>query len=159
KQGPQDVGEVQAILEKAIKAHGGETKLAAVQAVKTKSKGSSFTLFTVKPGKKTDEKITDFTREKAYQFPDRVKQETSMNTPLGNFRTIQLLNNGKGSIHGLGVIRLNKEAEEGELTELKEQLHRKQVTQLVCLKDKAYTLSPLGEVKVADKPAVGIQVK
>jgi hypothetical protein len=148
--------EAQAILEKAIKAHGGEAKLAAIKAVKTKSRGSSSTLFIVEHDETTIKEPMDFTRETAYLFPDQLKEDASMKTLFGNLRTIQLLHKGKGSIHLRGSLSNDNEVKGHQLTELKEHLHRKQVACLVCLKEKAYTLSPLDEIKVAGKPAVGI---
>ena len=46
-----------------------------------------------------------------------------------------------------------------ELDEVKEELHVEYVQTLVpLLKDKAYTLNALGEIKIHDRPAVGIRV-
>ena len=44
------------------------------------------------------------------------------------------------------------------IAEAREQMHVQRVTKLVALKDKAYTVKPLGEAKVGDKAAVGLLV-
>lgn len=136
--------EPKAIIEKAIKAYGGEDKLSKLKAGQSKSKGK-IELFGG----------LSFTQESSHQVPGKLKEVTSMEV-MGNQVTITMVFNGKeGWISAMG----QTQAMEGKmLDEMKEGIHLARVSRLVTLKDKEFELKPLGEVKVRDKAAVGVKV-
>ncbi|MGH7171907.1 MAG: hypothetical protein ACRELG_16655, partial [Gemmataceae bacterium] len=73
-----------------------------------------------------------------------------------DFQIVQIIDGGKGWIKiGDKTDEMNKDM----LAEAKEQMNAANITHLVCLKDKNYKLSPLGEAKVGDRPAIGVRVE
>jgi hypothetical protein len=135
--------ETKAILDKAIKAHGGAEKLAKFQGVKTKAKGT----IEVAGG------IT-FTSESAFQHPDQFKENVELEV-MGNKATVvTVYNGGKG---WLAVNGNTTEMDENLLAAMKEQTHFTQLMRWSFLKDKKCEFSLLGESKVNDKPAVGVK--
>jgi len=141
-----DDSDVQAILDKAIEAHGGADKLTKFPAATVKGKGS----VTV-----ADQKI-DFTQSNAVQFPGQFRFEAQIDASGATYTFLILVDGDKGwmQLPGQDIQEMDKEA----ITEMKEQVHALSVCRLAPLKDKAYTLSPLGEAKIGDKEAVGIHV-
>jgi hypothetical protein len=136
-------GDVAAILDKAIKAHGGAEKLALERAIHIKSKGT----FDIGGG-------TDFTAESTTQG--------------GKFRTVVQLSVGGQEVTATVVFdgvkaweKANGETKEQEgdlLDETRESAYAMRLRRLAQLRDRSLELSPLGEAKVNDRPAVGIKV-
>ncbi len=136
--------DAKAVIEKAIKAHGGADRLTKFQATKTKSKGT-IELFGG---------IT-FTSESAVQYPDKFKETVELEV-AGNKATVVTVYDGKK-----GWISINgetKEMDEKTLDAMKEVLHGMQIMRMAFTKDKNCEFSPLGEIKVNDQPAVGVKV-
>jgi hypothetical protein len=132
-----------AIIDKAIKAHGGADKIGKDKAVQTKSKGN----LALGGG-------INFTEETTIQ-PDRLKSVLQLDI-MGNAVTVTTVFDGKkawASVNGQ-----TQELEGKVLDELKESSYLARVGRLEVLKEKGYELSALGEVKVNDKPAVGVRV-
>ena len=135
-----------AIIEKAIKAHGGEEFLGKNKAAQLKSKGK---INIAGAGE------FDFTQETAYMLPDKYRDGidfTVMNMSMAvrtwvNGDKVILELNGKEFDGGERVKKAIKEA--GQVLE---------VSRLVPLKDKAYELSLIGEDKVEGKKAIGVRV-
>jgi hypothetical protein len=138
--------ELKAVIEKAIKAHGGEANLTKHKAGQTKSKG------TVMVGGNPIE----FTEEATYHLPNKFKSVQEIQV-MGQSVKVQVGYDGKKAwinVNGMDIdMKLDKLADL-----MKEQVYLSEVTKLINLKDKAYELSSLGEAKVKDKPAVGIRV-
>jgi hypothetical protein len=136
--------ETRALLEKAIKAHGGGKALAAVKAVQIKGKGKMY-----QPMELT------FTVEVISAPPDKMKLNVDFEAGGKNFTFLQVVDGKKGwrGLQGM-IMEMTKK----EMEEAREQAHVEEVTHLVVLRDKAYKLSPLGEMKVGEHDAVGIQV-
>src|SRR5262249_12779332 len=132
------------ILDKAIKAHGGAEKLAKLKAVRTKTKGT----LEVAGG-------LAFTQEVVVQLPDKFKETMDLNVMGNEVKVVTLLNKEKGSIHVNGK---EQPLDDKVKAELKEASHAAQVGQLLSLKKPPFTLTVLGELKVRDKPAVGLKV-
>jgi hypothetical protein len=133
-----------AIIDKAIKAHGGLEKLTKFTGGRSKSKGT----IEVAGG-------LNFTSESAFQQPDKFKETLELDV-MGNKVTVVTVFNGeKGWISANGE---TKEMEDKILEASKEQTHFMQITRMAMLKDKKAEFSPLGESKVNDKPAVGVKV-
>ena len=126
------------IVEKAIKAAGGEEKLAKVKAQTWSAKGKYYGMG----------EGQDYTAEYAVQFPNKFKF-----TVQGVFTIVY---DGSKGWRKMGDDATEMTAE--QLAEQKEQMHGSYLATLLPLRDKAYTLSPLGEVKVGDRAAVGVKV-
>jgi outer membrane lipoprotein-sorting protein len=126
------------IIDKAIKAAGGEEKLAKFNARTWAAKG---TYYGAGDG-------TAYTAEYAVQLPDKMRVE------IKNVFTM-VLNGDKG------WMKMGDNAEEmnaDQLTEQKENAHAGYVATLLPLKDRAYTLTALGDSKVGDRAVVGVKV-
>jgi hypothetical protein len=130
--------ELRTIIQKAIDARGGAEKLAKQAAMTWKEKGTYHGMGNALP----------FESDCAVQWPAQFRLEI-----VGIFTLV--LDGDKG------WIRANNETREmtkDELAEQKEEHYCGWVTALTPLKDKAFALAPLGEVKVEDRPAVGVRV-
>jgi len=125
------------IIARAIKAHGGEI-LEKYKASVSKAKGRLLDL--------------EYTTETAFQWPDRSR--TIAESRLGKF--VQVLNGDRGWVK-LGD--LSRECVKEELDEMREQLNAAQIAHLAVLMDREYKLSPLGEEKIDDRPAIGVRVE
>ncbi|HEV3443675.1 MAG TPA: hypothetical protein VG099_03475 [Gemmataceae bacterium] len=137
--------EPKAILEKAIKAHGGAEKLNRLKAVQAKSKGN-IQLFGG----------LDFTQEMTTSFDGKFKEVMNLEANGQKINVVTLYNGQKGALTLNGK---EQELPEKVLEELKEASYAIKAARLVpLLSDPMYTLSALGEVKVNDKPAVGVKV-
>jgi hypothetical protein len=140
----QEGDESRALIEKAIKAHGGAAKLAAIKAIQLKVKGKAFS-----PMEFT------FTLDVSSQPPDKAKVVVEATIMEMNFTSINVVNGKEGWVSGMGK---TEKLDEKDVKEFHQQAHVERVTNLVALKDKSYKLSPLGEMKVGDHDAVGVQV-
>jgi hypothetical protein len=131
-----------AILEKAVKAHGGAEKLAKLKVRQEKTK------LTYEAGGETFTETTD----SLTALPDRDKE--TLQRGISTF--IVVINGDKGWINSGGR---TLEYTAKHLKYQKDRLHWKYVLTLApLLKDKALALSPLGEIKVNDRPALGVRV-
>jgi outer membrane lipoprotein-sorting protein len=128
-----------AIIDKAIKAVGGEEQLTKHQAETFREKGTYYGEGAAQP----------YTGKYAVQFPDRFRMEIE-----GVF-TIVLDGNRGWIAMGGNTQEMNKE----QLAQQKESQYAGWVTTLLPLvKDKAFQLSGLGESKIGDRTVVGIKV-
>jgi hypothetical protein len=137
--------EARALLERAIKAHGGEDKLKASYATHVKAKA----------------KATDGGNEIAvtldayFALPDKVKLVMNVEVQGNNISAI-VVADGK-AVHA-NIMGKPEGLPDALVKELKSSLYREFVTRLAPLRGKGFKLSPLGEVKIDDKEAVGLQV-
>jgi len=138
--------ENRAVIAKAIKATGGEKKLAKLKAAKAKFKGTGeFAGATVA-----------MTGEITHQMPGRMRIEVQVEVQGQNLTVLYVLNGKKAWLQAAGE---TMELKGEELDDIKEELHAEHIQTLVpLLKDKAYTLDALGEIKINDRPAVGVRV-
>jgi hypothetical protein len=140
-----DQGETKAIVDKALKARGGEAKLAKLKAASWKSKGTA-----VYNGE--DIPFTaDWTLEGARK--NRIDADAESNSET--IKVVIVLNGDKGWFDLAGNV---DELNDDRLKEEQERAYVEWLTTLLPLKDKSLKLSPLGESKVADRDAVGISV-
>ena len=140
-----DQADMKALLAKAIKAAGGEKKLANIKAMTYKFKGKFYGM-----GQESD-----YTAETAVQFPDQSKTTITAEANNMTFTFVMVFNKNKGwRKFGDQTEAMTKE----QVAEEKENLYGRTVTQLVALKDKKFKLAPLGETKVGKKDAVGMKV-
>jgi hypothetical protein len=138
--------DAKAILDKAIKAHGGEEALTKFKVNVIKAKGKYYGMGAG----------IDYTNEMITQRPDRLRFDFEIEVNGMQIKFVQVVNGNKGWIKFADqLMDMSKE----QLEEAKAQLYLGQVTSLVPLRDKGYKLSTLGEVKVEGKPAVGLRVE
>jgi hypothetical protein len=137
-----DEAALREIIAKAIKAHGGADTLKKFQASVTKAKGKFYGLG----------EAIDYTAETSIQFPNRLRTEVSGD----NFKFVQVVNGDKGwAKFGDNTEEMNKEM----LAEAREQMNAATITHLVALTGQEYKLASLVEIKVGDRPAVGVEVQ
>ncbi len=133
-----------AVIEKALKAHGGTENLKKVKAVQTKTEGKLDLLGGI-----------SLTSESTIQYPDKFKEVAQMEI-MGQQVTVTTVYDGKKvyiNANGNSVPVSDKIEEE-----VKEVMRMAHVMRMVFLNEKGYELSSLGEVQVNDQPAVGIRV-
>lgn len=136
--------ELYAVIDKAIKAHGGEEKLTTLRAGRSKNKGTIDLLGGI-----------PFTQSVSYQLPNQFREvfEGEVNNQKLTIITVYNRNKGWISINGQ-----TQEMDEKLLAEMKEVANLLRASRLTILKDKLYTLAPLGEAKVEGRAAIGIKV-
>lgn len=136
-----------AIVVKAIKAHGGEEFLSKHKAGQLKSKGTM-----------TLEGLGDveFTSESAYMFPNKFKESIEMTVQGQTISVVTIANGDKCTIKANGSeVEVNDQIK----SSLRDAQHMLKVGRLVALvKEKGFELSAAGEIKVDDKPAIGVRV-
>lgn len=140
-----DSANARALVDKAIKAQGGDAKLTKLPAATAKFKGTFHGLGQAIP----------MTGEVTTQMPERQKLVVEGTVNGQKFHVIHVLNGDKGWIK---INDATKEMDKDELAEAKEQMHAEWVTVLVPLTGKEFTLATVGEVKVEDRPALGVMV-
>lgn len=139
-----DVG-ARATVEKAVRAHGSEALLTKFRGLSTKMKGNYHGMGQAIP----------YTGEVTVQGPDRQRIEIVAEAGGQQFRMIKVLDRDKGWDR---VGDATKERDANDLAEAREQAYTGWVTTLVPLKDKAFVLATIGEVRVGDRAAVGVKV-
>jgi hypothetical protein len=140
--------EARALLDRAIEAMGGKEKLTHSQAATWKGKGKIH----------AGEEMFDFTDEWSVQGLVQYRWAIDATVRGQTQSVLFVLNKDKGwSKKGDRVVDLSKQKE--ILTILQTDLRCVRLAQmLVPLTDKGYQLSHLGELKIQDRPAVGIKV-
>jgi hypothetical protein len=142
-----DQKEMNELIAKAVKAHGGADNLAKIKALVMKSKGKFYGL--------GDEGLP-FTGIWYIEHPDRIRVEVTSEIMGQAFKFVQASDKGKGWILiGEDLKDLDKE----HLDESREEMHANQLGRLVGLDAKDCKLAPVGEVKVNDRPALGVRVE
>lgn len=141
-----DQAEMRALIDKAIKATGGEAKLAQLNAATFKGKGKFYGM---------GEGI-DYTGDWALQHPDKTRVQIEFTAGGMMFTIIRVLNGDKAWSKFNDKTQTVDSKE--EIAEGQEAAYVAWVTRLVPLKDKDFQLAPLGEVKIDGKPAVGVRV-
>jgi hypothetical protein len=139
-------GDLAAVIDKAIKAHGGEANINKHKAGFTKAKGT--VMIQGNP--------VEFTEEATYHLPHKLKSVQEIQIAG---QSVRIMVGYDGKKAWLNVNGMNIDMKLEQLADLmKEQEYLSEIARLTTLKDKAYELSSLGEAKVRDKPAVGIRV-
>jgi len=132
-----DQAEALKIVDRAIKAAGGEERLAKIKAVTWDEKGVYYGMGEAMP----------YTGKTAVAYPDRVRMEI-----VGIFT---LAYTGKAGWTKMGdeLKDLSKE----ELAELQEESRATWLSSLLPLQGEGITLSLIGNKMVDDRPAVGVR--
>jgi hypothetical protein len=137
---------VRAVLDRAIKAHGGVDKLRKLKACRMKARG-----------KLEEAGGITFTMEYAYQMPKKFRQSMELDVGGQKIKVLAIINGAQLDIEVNGQ-KLPLDGKTKELLPEEAQLFA-QVVRLVSLGDKAYQLSLLAEARVNDQPAVGLRVR
>jgi hypothetical protein len=138
--------DLRAVIDKAIKAHGGEAKIDQHKAGQVKTKGTVDINGTAIP----------YTEEATYHLPDKFKSAQQLEV---NGMMVKVTVGYDGSKAWINVNGNDVDMMLDKLADLmKEQIYLSEVTRLTKLKNKMFELSSLGETKVQDKPAVGVRV-
>jgi hypothetical protein len=135
------------LIEKGITALGGAKNLAKLQAVRTKSTGKLEVMGL----------SLTYTDEATFQAPGKHRHKVDVEVMGKTISVVSVYNGGKAWLRFDGKTQELKE--EQVLKGIREELHARRVLRLTpLLRDKAFTFSPLGEVKVNDRAAIGIKV-
>ncbi len=131
------------LIGKAIKAHGGEAAMLKLQHCTRKGEGIMMVVNTEQP----------FTDLLVISLPDRMKHAVEIDR---RSKVVTVINGEQGwTQSGGSVITMNKELRD----EINEELYVWALATLVPLTKGAYDLAPLAEIKVDDRPAVGVRVR
>jgi hypothetical protein len=138
--------EARALILKAVKAHGGKETLKKHLGAQAKYKGDVEVM-----GVKAKVEGEIF-----INFPDRSKNVIGVE--INNMK-VDIQQGFDGKVLWISVLGKTQEINDKDLiAEAKENMHAEQVAGLIDLDTKDYKLAPLGEMKVMDKPAVGVRV-
>ncbi len=138
---------LKAVIEKAIKAHGGKENIEKFKAITTKLKGKA----------NAQGMAFDFTMEIMAQEPDKSKVTMDIDVMGQKINVLEIVNGDMGwskNPVGTEIEPMTKD----KLAEAKEQAYAHRVESLVVLSEKGYKLAPLGESKVGENEVVGIRV-
>jgi hypothetical protein len=141
-----DTSNAKALIEKAIKATGSLDKLVSTKGIVVKSKG------------KVNFQGTDLeiTADVYVQPPDKQRTQSAADVNGMKFERIQILNGNKGWVTQQGN---TEEMKEAEVEAVKEDLYVARLVTLVPLvKDSAFQLTALGEMKDGDHTLEGVKV-
>jgi hypothetical protein len=144
---PAQDNEARTLVEKGIKALGGEKNVAKLRARHARYEGHLF-FGEARAAVKADE---------AVQLPGKFRMQMDLEANNRKATVIDLIDGDKGQRDQNGGLK----PLEGELLAAVRRALRNlhaAGTLTDLLRDKAYTLSPLGELKVNDRPAVGVKV-
>lgn len=136
------------LLDKAIKAMGGEAKLAALKVAIFKTKGTFLFL---------DNTDTSYSAE---WFVDGDRYRIYLDAEIKGraIRTSVVINGGQGWLCDDQTGKAS-DLPQVWVTAAKDSLYSVRLLhRLPALKSKPFELTPLGEIKVGDRPAVGIKV-
>ena len=136
--------DLRAIIDNAVKAHGGKVNLAKYPAEIMKGNGKYHALG----------EAVDFSLEITGQN-NQLRFGMDMKIMGFDLKVISVVNGDKG------WERVNDDVKEmpaDQLAEHKEQMHESAVISLLPLENKDYKLSPLGDVKVGDQLVAGVRV-
>jgi hypothetical protein len=139
--GARAVETPQAIVERAIQAHGGAEKLSKPWTIQTKRKGTLGTFA--------------FVQQASLGPAGQFKEALEVDVNGKKFTLIRVFNGEEG-----WVISNEKPLEVNDQlrTELREASFLTRVVRLAPLKDKMIELTALGEAQVNGRPAVGVKV-
>jgi hypothetical protein len=134
------------IIERAIKAHGGQDRLERVRADKIKLKGTLQLMGKTAP----------FVAETTVQLPAQVKNVIRVTAEGRAITVVHLINGDKALVTLDGQ---PQKIEPAALEEMRSTLQLERAIRLVpLLSDRTFDLTPLGESKINDRMVVGIKV-
>lgn len=131
------------LLERGIKAHGGEALLAKYPAMTAQMKGTYY----------GQGAAIDFSGEVATQGADQRKAVIDTEAGGMKLRIVHLVNRDKAWVKYNDAAM---ELEDDDLADAKEEAYSEWVATLTPIKGPAFTLSIVGEVRIDNRPALGI---
>jgi hypothetical protein len=142
----EDKPDVSALLEKGIKALGGEARLEKLKAATWKGKGTFHAGGTA----------MEYTGEWAMQAPDRYRAIVHAEANGTKYKRVRVLDGDKGwtKADDNPAEEMNADA----VAEIRRELHAQWLTRLVPLRDGSFTMAVTGTTKVGELPAVGLEV-
>jgi hypothetical protein len=137
-----------AIIERAIEAHGGEERLARNRATRLRYRGTLFLPM---------DATRSFIAETTVQLPNQFKTVIEIATPdMKKHTGVHIVNGDKMALYEDGIPR---ELDAARTQEIRAKMQLDRAVRLVpLLRDRNYQFELLDEVKVNDRPAVGIRV-
>ncbi len=142
-----DDKELKDLVAKAIKAHGGAENLAKIKATVTQAKGKYYGV---------GEDGIDYTGTWQFQAPDRMRIEVTGEVGGQMFKIVRVMEKDKGWQQLMDNL---EDSSKEQLKEDREEIHAHWLASLVVLNDKECKLSAAGEMKIDDKPALGVRVE
>jgi hypothetical protein len=130
------------LIEKAIRAHGGETGLLKLQNSTRKGEGVMVVANQEQP----------FTDVLSISLPDRMRHAVEIDRRA---KVITVVNGEQGWTQAGSVTTMSKDLRE----EVNEELYVWALASLVPILKGTYDLAPLPEIKVDDRPALGVRVR
>jgi hypothetical protein len=142
-----------AIIEQAIKAHGGEERLSRNRADRVKFKGI---LFLTTPRDTAPRETARFVAETTVQLPAQFKSVMEMTSGGDKHTVVHIVNGEKVSVLVDGK---PEKVEPAVLAEMRDTMMLDRAVRLVpLLRDRTYGLAPADDIKVNDRPAAGVRV-
>ena len=138
--------EPKAIIEKAVRAHGGEARLLKVEFVRTKSKGTI----------ETNGVTVAVVIESVSQLPTRLRTVHEFDIMGQRQSVITVCDSGKAwQMRGSAT----EDITGARLDEVRQTLHARRIESLLPLvKEAGFELSGVADIDVNGKPAVGVKV-
>jgi hypothetical protein len=137
--------DVQKLVDKALKAHGGAEQLAKFKAFQMSFKGV----------RDIQGNMVPFTQEVSFQFPDKLKEQTEFEFMGQKIVSSTVMNGDQVTVTARGQ---DKPVTDELKKELRESLHVVRLRMCLALKDKNLELAPLGDSQVNGKPALGLKI-
>ena len=138
--------DAKAVIEKAVKAQGGEDNLKKFPAARVKAKGSMELMGAE----------IEFALDSSVQNPDKFRNDINLEVMGQKIAIVQVYDGKKGWQSMLGQ---TMEVEGDQLDELKEEAYSNYLEQLYpLLHDKQFELKTVEGEKVDDKPTDGVKV-
>lgn len=143
---PDGPAQARAVIDRAIKAHGGEANLNKFKAVRLKREGKQ----------RRENFYWDAVSIVTYQMPAKLRIDSEVQNPNGGQFSVFWIVNGDKGWQGSGnrVRELNK----AQVTQLLDEMYAPWLASLVPLNDKSFAFSLVGPATVDDREAVVVKV-
>jgi hypothetical protein len=141
-----DQADLKALVAKAVMAHGGAENLSKYPGGSSRFKGK----LTIQG------QAFDYTLSLNVQEPDKLRSDMEVEIMGQKLTILHIINGDKDwfKFNGTDMEATNEQKEQG-----RETIANSRLLRLLPLRNTDYTLSPLGEIKVDGKPAVGIRAE
>jgi len=143
---PTEDDDPRVAIERAIKAQGGEDRLARITAGRWKGRG----------GVLVHGEVVPMTMESVFQMPDKLRMVQRITVQGSTVLVTQVVAGSRGWVSIDGDVQ---ELEGDVLSSLREECYATHVETLVpLLREEGYTLSMLSDVEIGGKRVVGVRV-
>jgi hypothetical protein len=139
--------QARAIIDKAIRAHGGADKLSQFKAVSARWAGKH---------KVENVFYADAVYVVTYEMPDKIRFDVEVANPKGGTFAFSRVVNGKTGWQGSA--RATRDLKEVEFARIADEFYTHWLASVVPLKDKGFEFSTVGSATVDGKDAVGVRV-